>query len=222
MAYPNFTYDASQTFESALSGEWSESDSPAVVNPQDSSAEYRGTYGMSYASGTTAEAWVVWVPATSKNSLSLGFWYKTGQYASWAGDRNICIPYSGSYGNLIIAREGVSAGDNTRRISFSVSSGAITVSDNTWYWITMKFVKNGTSSLAVYNTSGTQVGSTLTGTAPNSDADYVVFGGYGVSSTTATYFDEIYIDYADATFPLGPPTEDAAAGNPWYYYAMQQ
>lgn len=93
----------------------------------------------------------------------------------------------------------------------SLTGSAITVSDNTWYWVTGKFVRNGTSSLAVYNTSGVQVGSTVTGTATDYAADSFQIAIYGAPSSTALYFDEVYVDYTSAAFPLGPPTEDATS-----------
>lgn len=209
-AWPNFTYDAAQTFEAALSGSWSETDGAGIITPQSTTDKYRGTYAMQVASGSTAESNVNYAISPAKATLSIGFWYKSGTYGNWEGDRTIAYIYNDANGVACAIREGRSAGDNARGMVMNLSATRITLANATWYWVTLQYVQNGTSSLAVYDTAGAQVGSTVTGTAPNYIANSVRFGTYAVASSTPTYFDEIYIDYADATFPLGPPTDDAA------------
>jgi hypothetical protein len=213
-AYPEFTYDANQDFEASMSGSWSESDAGSVMDPLDSAAEYVGTYGCSYAATATADAKTVYTFGTANASNSVGFWYKTGQYAVWAGVRSLAIWYNNSQGSIIKIMEGRSAGDNTRQLALNNGIGGvvpITVSDNTWYWITAQVVRNATCSMAIYNTALAQVGSTATVDGRDYPINLLQFGGDGVASSTAVYFDEIYIDYTDSTFPLGPPSEGTAS-----------
>ena len=205
--YPGFTYDLNQDFESALGGVWSKPPDPgSIINAQDAAAKYRGTYGMSCAAGTAAEMYVLWDPTGTYSTVSAGWWYKTGQFSAFSGERYICRGLDGSDNQLFVIREGRSAGDNSRRLSWTLDSNVITVSDNTWYWVTFQWTSGGTCQLAVYTTAGAQVGSTLSATGAAGSVGKWWWGTYGISSSTATYFDDIHIDTTDATFPLGPAT----------------
>lgn len=82
----------------------------------------------------------------------------------------------------------------------------IPVSQNTWYWVTGRYVPGGTSRLAVYSLPGwTLIGeSTLAQT--NLQARAVRFGcqPHGASPTGAhTQLDCFVIDWTTATYPLG-------------------
>ncbi|MBS0328225.1 MAG: hypothetical protein JSR30_00100 [Proteobacteria bacterium] len=85
------------------------------------------------------------------------------------------------------------------------TSGTVPISIATWYWVTVKAVQSGTCSLAIYNTSGVQVGSTQTLTGTSNQPFYHSLGGIASSSSTGdTYIDNFVIDKTTATFPLGP------------------
>lgn len=208
-SYPGFDYDVYENFEDALAGDWSEVDTGSVLTPNSANAEYTGTYGMEYTSGTTATSYAKYSFGAGVNSVSFGFWIKTGAYGGWAGDRYAGWILNDSQGSIVSLREGNSSGDDSRRASLYIGaliqSPVITIADNTWYYFTGKFVRNGTGSFAVYNTSGEQVGSTVTATCPDYQADDIAIGGAGTESTTAIYYDDAFIDITDATFPLGPP-----------------
>ncbi|MFZ3043673.1 MAG: hypothetical protein WA058_01005 [Minisyncoccia bacterium] len=206
VAYPGFTYDVVEDFEDALSGSWSEVDTGSILDPNDATAEYRGTNGMSVASGSATFAYALYTLSAAKTTLSVGVWYKTGAYAGWSGLRGILSLYNNAQGDILRFTEGRDAGSNARRMGWNLDVDPVTVSDDTWYWVTIKFVKNGACSASVYDTAGSQVGSTMAGTASDYSIDVIRLGqALGVSSTSATYFDEFYVDYTDATFPLGPP-----------------
>jgi len=204
-AYPGFSYDLTQGFEAALSGDWSETDTGAFVNAQDAAAEKVGTYGMSIATGSTAEDFVLWNAAGANYAaVTIVFWYKTGAYAGFAGDKWICNFRNDGSGSMMSLREGRSAGDNSRRFSWNLDSDVVTVSDNTAYWIKARFTNNGTCEAAVYTEAGAQVGSTMTATGGAANINDIWFGSYGVSSSTSVYFDEIYINHTTNTGALLP------------------
>lgn len=87
----------------------------------------------------------------------------------------------------------------------STSSSAITISAATFYYVTVRIVKNGTCSLAIYNAAGAQVGSTVTLAGENLNFYYHFFGCVNSSSVAGDdYVDNYCIDKTTATFPLGP------------------
>jgi hypothetical protein len=207
VTYPGFTYDVLQDFEGSIISPWSETDGSSILNPHDSNAKYLGSYGMSVATGSTSLAYVDYTFTPAKSSFSMGMWFKSGTYAAWAGDRWIIDVHNDAQGNLIIVKEGNSAGDDSRRVMWTVDGDVVAIADATWYWITLKFVKNGTSTCAVYNTSGTQIGSTMSfSTTPDFDCNTLQIITYGTETSTAVYYDDVYIDWTNAVFPLGPPT----------------
>lgn len=139
----------------------------------------------------------------NNNSVSIGFWmYLTAfvNYKEVIVVRAVTDPWG-----AIKLKVHTSDAALVAEISPD-TSGTIGLSVTTWYWVTMKFTTTNTQ-LAIYNTSGTQVGSTLTGTAIASGAvvDVIDFGAQGFDTqTTSIYLDDILIDTTDATFPLGP------------------
>lgn len=77
-----------------------------------------------------------------------------------------------------------------------------------WYKLTLKRVQNGTSSLSIYDSTGTQVGATITGTSANFASTLVGIGdahaGVGTSPNNYYYFDNLLVDQVNAVFPLTP------------------
>lgn len=209
-AYPGFTYDVTQGFEAALAGDWSETDASSILNPTDTAAKYTsngGAQGMSYASGTTADGQAVYHPASLPTTLSVGFWFKSGTYSNFAGNAAIFYVRNTGTGNLLVLREGDDAGSGSRSFAWSLDAdtgGADVLASATWYWVTVLWVQNGTCKARFYNTSFAQVGAELSATGPNTATDELWFGASGVSTSTALYWDEIYINTTSGTFPLGP------------------
>jgi hypothetical protein len=210
VAYPGFSYDMVEDFENALASPWSETDTASRVNVADDTAEYRGTYGMSYAASVTDAGYAVYDFATSPTTVSLGFWFKTGTYANkFAGITSWMSTYSDGGSTGMYMRGG--GNDSIILLGCSLNAGGdIEVANATWYWVTMKLVRNGaagTSSMAIYNTAGSQVGSTITFAFPDEEIQFLRFGfESGTASSTAVFYDEIYVDWTDGTFPLGPPS----------------
>jgi hypothetical protein len=141
-----------------------------------------------------------------KSSATFGFWLKTGVLTdTWASAIFVSIQDSGS-SPLLEMTIGNAGSSNSVTIYGTDVSSELAISDATWYWFNIKFVQNGTSSLRIYNESGNVVGSGAV-TCPTFDgaARKIAIGCLSAiaGSSGTSYFDDLVIDYTDATFPLG-------------------
>lgn len=162
-----------------------------------------GTRGLAFNNSGGAAAYGTYT-FTASDSVSVGFWFKPGSLINtWAwhnifsfldsGDSELCMIQAGDGGSNMMLRLYCGTGSST-----------ISISTATQYWISAQFSKAGTSSLAVYDSTGSQVGSTVTDTAPNYQATKLYIGFHAAYGTGTSYFDDLLIDFTDATFPLGP------------------
>lgn len=170
-----------------------------------------GSNGMKYTSGTTSEGKIYYTFGSAQSELSFGFWYKTGTVTSWNTGpyiARICATANCSLGYSDMFLDTRSMGDNSRRLLENPSTTYIdmTGKDNTWVWITGHWKQNDTSSWAVYDSTGTQIGTTQTYTGYNNTAASITFGPTGTSSESLTsdiYWDDIVILTGGTTL-LGP------------------
>lgn len=98
----------------------------------------------------------------------------------------------------------------------------ITPTPATRYWVVLRCnFQAATSSLAIYDTGGTQVGSTVSGNLQYTPSD-MANGAYvdqiwignaetQTNAATTTIFEHILFDYSAATFPLGPTVTGGGA-----------
>lgn len=87
------------------------------------------------------------------------------------------------------------------------STSSITVVPSSTYWFSLKGdYTAGIASLALYNTSGTQVGNTVTTTMATGENAGTIFLGNNESGTASStsYFENVVVDTTNAAFPLGP------------------
>jgi len=144
---------------------------------------------------------------TYPTTQSTGFWYQctvldNNTYTQVAGLGESEAP------SAVIALVRVENNGGTYTIFLSHSggnSGTITISAATFYWVTVKYIQNGTCSISVFNTSGSQVGSTQTLAGQNKSPFYHNFGCLtSLSGSGDDYIDDYVIDKTTAAFPLGP------------------
>lgn len=228
VSWPSFTYDLWQDFESctsgakpdatclaasdhAATGSWDVYDDSnwTLVN---ASGEFTpsgdsGTRGLAVELGGTNPSAVTYILGTDQATVSLGFWYKTGNYASNSGGPVFLNLYSGTIGDAIGLLDERNTGSNARQIREQNASGGaavVAVADDTWYWVTLKWASGTTGSLAVYNTSGTQVGTTQTWTCTTADINRFRLGNKDAFTRAgvSVYIDDFVLDWTDATFPL--------------------
>lgn len=144
---------------------------------------------------------------TYPTSQSVGFWFKvtalsTNTYAHVAAQGEgstaaACI--------AILRVENNSGAYTSFLYNSGGSSSTFSISVNTWYWAAIKYVKNGTCTLYLYDSTGASLGSPVTLAGQNKSTFYHFFGGLGSTSPTGdTYIDDYIIDKDADVFPFGP------------------
>jgi len=190
-----------EDFEDALNGSWTETDASSVLDPQDAAAKYAGTYGMSVDLDGDALAYLRLDTASESAHVSVGFWYKTVAedlspalifFRAFPGSGYTLQLYEGTTYLMMRGADGY--------------QNAQSVSNNTWYWITVDIVQNDTSTLRVYDTSHNEVGTAVTTTANNTAIQRIDIGRVTDDSlstrTGAIYFDEFVEDHDGGVYPI--------------------
>lgn len=205
--YQGQTVDVYEDFEDALDGSWSETDSGGNLDPQDASANYAGTYGMSLNLDATV-AYFDYSVGSSETDVSVGFWFNpTAMGTNFTESMEIFIAgasagsptvrlYYYDVGNVYTLRlRGTGFGANNKTLP---SVGA-------WYWITLDIVQNSTCTLRVYAADESEVdsGTSVTVTANDVAVSHIFLGTNSVTAVSGTlYYDDFVADWTDATYPL--------------------
>lgn len=206
VTFPGFLYDVLYDCETAPSGDFAINVVDGVINAQDAAALKRGTYGMSAAAGTVAERYLEWAKAGADYaSITFGFYYKTGEYANFDDNKRICDVRNAGYGSVLNVREGKPGGTlSIPHITWSLDADEVEVEINTWYFIAVRYTTSGTCELAVFDMTGTIIGSMSATDATAANVNTIWWGTYATASITATYFDDIFIRYTGTTSELLP------------------
>jgi len=167
-----------------------------------------GVRGMAYNVANGAEGYIQWAPPSAQRSLSFGLWYKTGNPGPWVEGPHFVGLYNNAYGDMERLSDERNGGTNVRQIRVSPTDSAVTgISDNTWYWCTVKWVEGGTSYFSVYDSSLNLVGTT-TFTATNGFPAQLIYLGNSAATLAQSgetdYYDDLIVDYTNANFPLLP------------------
>jgi hypothetical protein len=183
--------DASNKLTMSTSGELSTLSCPGSVADT-------GTRGLAYDATGGAIARLLYT--SDHGTTSFGFWFKTGVHSTWYNAFILNIE------STVVITYGCGASCPNGYIYIYGGTGtAVSVADNTWYWVTVKFVKNGASLMRVYDTTGSQVGNEMSIDTPDSVWTKAYFGiGDNLNDTSTLYFDDIMMDWTNAVFPLGP------------------
>lgn len=190
----------------------SEMTTAATIN----AAADTGTRGLSYdpAQGV-GDARVQWTfdSVSRPAGMSFGFWFKAdGAFSGSFDEHDIFVArrYLGNT-NLYVKLDD----DNGGIVHlFSENKGyspGIRVDYDTWYWITGRWqMTNAVLSLHVYDVSGIQVGAEqqFSGSTINDKISHFAPGSWIGPTDRDTRgvlsFDDLIVDWTDATFPLGP------------------
>jgi len=212
----NNTVDMSRGFESDSdpSG-WTETDTGSKLNRYDNTTAASGTYAMSVTvDEDSVKAYQEYNIGSDKTTASVSFWFYAVE--STAGNftqvRPVFMPTasSGGGGNQVIATDFYKSGTTYALRIVGTTTASITISTMpAWYRLEYSLTKNGNCSLSVYDSDGTQVGTTQTVTGKDKNIQYLIFGMYGASQSTDRYvqrIDAIGVDWTDATTPLYPFT----------------
>jgi hypothetical protein len=167
-----------------------------------------GTKGLKVVLDGASAARMTFNSPTSHDNASVGFWYYTPSFGNFDYVNFFKFSDTGLNWNSGVGF-GNGAGTANRYIDWlSGGSVAIQVSASTWYWIALQYNRNATCNLRVYDTSGSQVGSTSTHSSfGNFSVQRYQFGAViaaGAAANSYEYIDNIVIDWTDATYPLGP------------------
>jgi Bacterial Ig-like domain (group 2) len=230
-AFPGITYDTWVDFEQCATGvaptvaclassthgtagTWDVSQIASLITIQSAAADpgtadgNNATRGMAYNLANGGTGYLQWTPPSQLSSLSLGFWYKTGQPANWSGGPQFITLYNNAYGPTFHLSDERSAANNARQINAMPAGAAVTgIADNTWYWITMKWVQKGAGTLSVYDSTLSLVGSVNFTDTSNSAAQIIRVGNASATSAQSgesSYFDDVILDYTNVQFPVLP------------------
>lgn len=169
-----------------------------------------GTRGLKYDSAGGAQAYLSFGHPAQRTQMSWGFWFKIvgAAFFSSFSEYDLCRN-STDLGTLPSLIKVVDDTNETRFHLFvpSTYSAGIPIQENTWYWVTGKHVKNGTVVASLYNDSGVQVGVEQSIAVGNENLTEFLFGVFagGPDVASSIYFDDLIMDWTNATYPLGPP-----------------
>lgn len=139
-------------------------------------------------------------------AVSVGVWIKMpASIGTGIGQQPLFFMYGGG---SVVAQMSIGTSGTTpvAFIEAASASSGITLALNNWYWFTTNFQQNSTCSLAVYNTSSVQVGSTVTTPGRNDTSSLVVLGNFNpyTGYNCTWFYDNLVIDYTNHTFPIVP------------------
>jgi uncharacterized protein YjdB len=196
-------------------GAWTVSDPSGLLSTQLAGEDIghavtgdTGTRGMTYNLGVGSVAMIQWALPTAQSSLSFGLWYKTGQPAAWTEGPHAVTMYNWGTGTMLRLSDERSSATNARQIRVSPLNVAVSgITDNTWYWLTMKWTQNGPGTFNVYDSSLNLVGTVNFTDTFNSPLQAFQLGntsGTPGETGITTYFDDFIVDYTHGNFPLLP------------------
>lgn len=189
---------------------------PTVQNVTTNGVTYTapdsGTRGIRMDPSTTGGGagsctWIGGAP-----TVSAGVWWKAPASTDATSPYDFFV-IDGSGGSEFAIAQLLQLSGGTNRVILETSlcgacSGSfITLpAMNAWYMVSLQYVQNGLGSLAIYDTSGAQVGSTITQSLGNFAPVSVGIGDFhGSIGTTASnfyYYDNLRADILAGTFPM--------------------
>jgi large repetitive protein len=194
----------------------------AITAGQDTIAGAPGTKGLQYNStvGDPPDR-VQWSMPSTHTQVSVGMYYCTSNetasvFAFEEGPHFLGFD-SNSFGDLWRLSDERNAVDNSRSIRISPTGPAnavkINVSDSTCYWLTMRLVKGANVDFSVYDTSLNLIQHVSTPETFGQNVDSIWLGSNLSNGDSRSFynfhFDDLIVDYTNATFPLLPSTTPA-------------
>lgn len=180
---------------------------PCRINFQTPTASTRGLRNDLNATAAGS----IGIPFTNSTSAQVfGMWLYTANLANGTSAR-IAFATENSPGNTIVALEqSDSAGQEQLYIRnhAGTSSSVINVSAGTWYWCSVLAIRNNTSRLQIFDTSGVQVGSEVTVTGSNNSIGNIRIGSLNTTTSqtagTYHYIQGFCYDSQALVFPFKP------------------
>ena len=220
-AAPTVSALASSTHGAA--GSWTVTNTNNVLSSvtaaQDTLSGAPGTKGLQYNSTSSdPKNFVEWSMPSTHTRVSVGMYYCTSNESSsafaYAEGPHFLGFDSNSFGDLWRLSDERNSVDNSREIRVSPTGPAnavmIPVKDSTCYWLTMRLVKGANVDFSVYDTNLNLIQHVTTPDAFNQNIDAIWLGSNLANGIASTFynirFDDLIVDYTNATFPLLPVT----------------
>jgi len=180
----------------------------AAEDPSNALDGDTGKVGLAYNVANGATGYIQWNLPASETALSFGMWYKTGQPAAWTEGPHFITFYNYSFGTMLRLSDERSSANNARQIRVSPLDNAVPgIADNTWYWVTMKWIQSGPGTFSVYDTAFNLVG-TVNFTDPfGVSVQSIQLGnssGTPPETASVNYMDDLIVDFTYPNFPLLP------------------
>jgi hypothetical protein len=151
--------------------------------------------------------------ATGKTKLSVGFSFKFKYGGVNTGDLYDLFALEGGGGSEFQVLSVESRSGNTSRIGLETSlcpsgSGYIHIEDDTYYWVTMQWNKNGSANMNMYDMTTWQLYFTTNCTLANFNCDTIYVGRYdahdGNHPNGLVSYDNLMVDLSGNNYPLLP------------------
>jgi hypothetical protein len=207
-----------------------------VRSPATDYATSTSTKALNIAAANTECRWEALQGARHHGAVAIGGWVSFPPDIAGSGnifdlwrvttvDGNYCVMQlnNGNY-NANATGYGITAEVDANNDGTPEKIGLLTLTGSTTYWVAFYCnYQTGEVKLAAFDTSGTQVGSTVTGSIFQGDNtanetgmwfDDIRIGNaeVGTPPQPNTKFEDIIVDYSNATFPLGPNVTGGGGG----------
>lgn len=167
---------------------------------------------------TQSFTWVYTAIPSSHRVLTVAGWITLGPAKVVAGSAHpydlVSLKGAITGGYAILQLNNGAGPGNTYAVALETDPGAVTthsswitvVAGNTYWFVIQANYTTGLASLAMYNPSFVQVGTTVTASQrTGEDAQIIRFGNAEVgTSVGTTWFENVVIAYTNPVFPLGP------------------
>jgi len=168
-------------------------------------ADATGARGLRYDISQTAR-YAAYNWSTTSSSASVGFFYEIT-----VSDTNYYSVFNiNGQSGLDYAVLNIHDGAMRLEVGSQISSAPISISPDTWYWVTMQYNAGGTHHLQVYDTtSWALLGDISNGATGNDSPGGISMGRTGSETgypSAYWYYDNIIVDYLTAKFPIVPGT----------------
>jgi len=180
---------------------------PCQINFQGPTAS---TKGLRNDLNATAAGSIGFTGANATTDNVFGFWVKTANLANGTSAR-IAFATETSPSNTILAVEQSDSGGQEQlyiRNHAGTSSSVINVSADTWYWCSVKAIRNNTCRLQVFDTTGVQVGSEVTVTGTNASIGNIRIGSLNTTTSQSAgvyhYISGFCYDAQSLVYPFKP------------------
>lgn len=162
-----------------------------------------GTRGLRYDISQTGR-YAAYRWSTTSSSTSVGFFFQIT-----VSDTNYYSVFNiNGQAGLDYAAVNVHAGAIRLEVGSQIVSSPISISPNTWYWVTMQYNAGGTHYLQVYDTTTWSLIGNISNGATGNDPPISISMGRTGSETgfpsAYWYYDNIIVDYLTAKFPIVP------------------